>query len=668
MTRRAVFFLLLFGFQAPPAAAAAPAGLEQLLCSDVKKPFFAVDCGGGSCRALAQRSGSGAAPFAVPKTAGTKRVFVLGESAAQLLGSPVGPGGTEIVNCGMGGYESGRIKDVFTEVLRYEPDLVLLLSGNNEGPEYPCPGPGPELRRRRARLLEKFYSLGSSGTPPAVRFSLKLHEERLDAMAALAAKRKVPLILFTLPVNLELPPPGALPLENKAFAEGLYLFEKKEFAAAAAVFAGLAGPQARFWLGRAAAARGAAPEAAGHYRAVLELDPAQGRASAARNAMIRRVAARYGAGLCDLEKIFESQAAGFASFADGVHWRQGANPLVWRELSAAAAAMGLPALPVPPAPARGSGLPDAELRKTFSYAVSGLDDAAAAGLDSEALRAGFLSEPALAELAFIEAERPGLAGRLARSDRELSEYFIRNAWSAGTAERLAGLRPVLAAHLAELERRRGDNKKALALAELAMEGRPEKTAYRLIRALALYGLGRRGEAGAELELLYPAPATGAKALAAARARGLALPPWAASAAAGEKARAASKKISDEGVALARAGDAPGATTRLNQAISVYPANAEALFSLCSLAFSRKDYKAALAACSPVPHAAASCPPGQRAGLTADGLYLLGRVLAGLGSPDEAKRRAQQALAEAPPGWARRQEAQALLEGNPGLSR
>jgi len=643
---------------------------EDSLCRDIKKPFFrSAAMRDGRKEVLPARAGSAAAAFVMPKPAGVKRIFVVGESAAQLLGTSGGGGGTEIINCGMGGYDSSRVEAVFRETLGYEPDLVVVLSGNNEGREYPCPGLGPELRRRRIRLLERLYSLRSSGIPAAVGVSLETQEKRLDAMAALAAKKKVPLLLCTLPANLELPPPGALPLESGLFAKGLYLFENKNYEEAANYFSERLAEtdgdlHARFYLGRALAASGRKGEALAQYLAVEELDPAQGRTSAARNRMIKAAAARGGAGVCDLEKAFVAASPGalpgFALFSDGVHWRGPGDGLAWREIAAAAGSMGLtfvhapPAAAVPPVSAE-------ELKKIFSYAVSGMDDAAAYGADRETLRAGFISEPSLAEMAFMEAARPGLPEKLAMSGPEFSEYFIVNAWSSELGGRLDALRSVFTAYLAELERRRGNNKKALDLIERAIAGNPEKVFYRLVKAEALYGLGRKKEAAAEFGLLQAIPALKEKAGAAALARGLALPAWAASPAADEENRAASKKLSDEGVALARSGNAAGAEALLARAVAAYPANAEARFSLCALKFMVKDYKAALEECSLVAPAAASYPLSLRAGITADGLYLRGRALAELNSPGAGAESVRAALAAAPASWERRAEAQALLE-------
>lgn len=638
---------------------------EVAFCEDVKKPFFRkVAMRDGRAQFLPDRAGAAAAPFIMPKPAGRKRIFVVGESAAQLLGAPEFAG-AEVINCGMGGYESSRIEKVLGEVLSYEPDLVVVLSGNNEGPEYPCPGAAGELRRRGGRLRERLYSLVPSDTPASVRASLKRHAARLEDMAALAAGKKVPLAFCTLPINLEMPPPGSLPLESEALAAGLYRFEKKDFPGAETEFTRAVSEDktdlhARYWLGRAQAARGRGAEAAGNLRKVPELDPAQGRASGARNELIRRTAARHAAAVCDLEGLFLSSAPsvlpGFGQFADGVHWRGAYNEAVWREIGKAAGLefFSKASLPKPAA------VPEGELRKTFSYAVSGMDPETAYGLDPRVLRLGYLNEPALAELAFIEAQSPGLAEKLAASAERFSVYFIRNSWSEGTAGRLGGLRPAFTAHLAELARRRGDHGKALSLIDPVIRLEPGKILYRLIKSQALHGLGRSEEASRELALLCAVPALKEKAVSVARARGLELPAWTRSAQEAALAAAASKKISDEGVGRARAGDIKGAAALLTKAAAVYPANAEARLSLCSLGLAGGDRRAALEECALAAAAAAAYPEGARAAMTADAAYMEGRILAALKDPAAAGRVAA-ALERAPRDWGRRGEASALLD-------
>lgn len=139
--------IVLFCF---PAAlfAGAPEGLggerSSYLCEDVKKPLFRKEKDpSGAVRMAPNRAGLQAASFLLPKPRGRRRVFVVGESVAGILGAaadvqgkylpgPAAAADLEIINCGMGAYDSSRLLPVLKEILAYEPDLVILLSGNNE--------------------------------------------------------------------------------------------------------------------------------------------------------------------------------------------------------------------------------------------------------------------------------------------------------------------------------------------------------------------------------------------------------------------------------------------------------------------------------------------------------------------------------------------------------
>lgn len=652
------------GFAQAPEQAAA-------LCADLEKPFFSVVCAGdGACRAVPQRRESSAREFAVPKPAGVKRVFVLGESVATLLDTvdrlKVRVPGLEVINCGMGGYETSRIQDVFREILEYEPDLVVILSGNNEGRTFSCPGLPSAMRERRARLAARFYGLWNDARLARIKATLKIQETRLDSMAALARKKKVPLILCTLPANLAMPPFGALPLASRPFAAGMVLFEKGEFEKAAAQFE-LALREdrydlfSRFYLGRTLEALkrfGAARES---YLEVLELDAEQNRTSGTRNRMIRKVAARRGAGLCDLEGAFYASSKnglpGFTQLTDAMHWWPSYNSLAWYEIAKTERGMGA-AVFKDPLPYRPPGpLSEAELKKSFSYALSYLDNSC---LSPAAAAAGVPCEKTVALINFMEAARPGLPEEVSRSDEAFSRLFINNFWSARTAAGLKKLRPYFTAHLAEMERRRGRFEKALSL--LGSAALPARPYYRLIKSRALLGLGRKEEGKRELEALLGAPALGGEARSVAAAYGLSVPP--AGPAPGEpvsrKARADSKKLSDGAVEKIRSGDSSAAERMLSAARQLDPANAEALLNLCSLSFSKGDFAKALDACGAAAAAAAPDRYPARQAMRADALYTKALVLLKQGKPLEAEKCLKLALASAPGGWPNQSRAGAEL--------
>lgn len=527
------FFLLLTAFI--PSAGAQGADQSPVLCEDIKKPFFTVSCGdNGLCVAERARRESQAASFWLPKPAGVKRIFVVGESVASLLRTPedagLKNGKLEVINCGVGSYESYRIKDVFKQILKYKPDLIVVLSGNNEGNSYACPGAAFAFQRRLKRLLERYYALGSGAQQARIKAGIKLQEMRLDDMAGFARGKKIPLIFCALPANLGgMPPPGALPLQDPAFAAGLAAFEKGRFAEAEKLFAGSAGkapagPFPVFYRAKALEGLGRYDDARRAYLDILESDPNQDRASVSRNAMIRALAARRGAGLCALDGAFKAVSKngipGLAQFSDAMHWHQKYNALAWSEIAATARAMGLDWFALPGPGQVGDAFPPEELRRSFSYAVSYLQNDPAGPLSTGQAGNGAPVERVIAELDFLEAASPGLAERTALSPQKFREYFIDNFWSRQTAARLEELRPDFLANLAEAKRRRGNFKKALELLKSAGAAGPAKPYYRLIRAQALWDLGRKKEAEAELAPLYVDKSIGAKALAVAAARGM----------------------------------------------------------------------------------------------------------------------------------------------------
>ncbi len=520
-------FLLLCAF--PSGANAQGTDQTPVLCDDVKKPFFYVSCGdNGLCIAERARRESQAASFWLTKRDGVKRVFVVGESVASLLRAPedagLKNGKLEVINCGMGGYDSYRIKDVFRQILKYKPDLIVVLSGNNEGNAYNCRGLAFSIQNRIKRLLERYYSLSSDPLHARIQASIKLQEIRLEAMAGYARAKRIPLIFCALPANLSgMPPPGALPLQDPVFASGLAAFEKGRFKEAEKLFSESmardpVGLFPIFYRAKALQALGRFPEARRAYLDVIELDKNQDRTSVNRNAMIRGAAAKGGAGLCDLEASFrdasENGIPGLAQFSDAMHWHPQYNALAWSEIARTARGMGLGWF-VLPRPSRDMGdLPPEELRRSFSYAVTYMDG-------TNEAENGAPLERVIAEMSFIETKRPGLLETTALSPGKFKDLFINNFWSRQTAGRLEALRPVFLANLAEMERRRGDPGKALALLKSAEAAAPAKPYYGLTKALALYGLGRVKEAKEELERLYRLPSMRQAALAAAGARGLA---------------------------------------------------------------------------------------------------------------------------------------------------
>lgn len=632
---------------------------KKVMCEDIKQPFFKVSCGkDGHCSAEPARSETQAREFTVPKPEGAKLMFLLGESAAALLGD--GESLTEsvpdfrLINCGMSNYDSSREAAVFKEALEYKPDLIVVISGSNEGREYPCEGKDAKRQRWRRNLLEKLYALKYNSRLAPGLASLRIHKARLKEMAEQAKAKRTPLILCTLPVNLSgTPPAGVLPLENAAFASGMAAFESKKYEIAAGLFKESLGkdgkePFALFYMAKALEALKRFPEAKAAYLQALNSDDRPGQPLAERNEMIRKLAAKEGAGLCDLELAYYNSAKngipGFEQLSDTSFLK----PLIWDELLKTADAMDLAEfreLPVYPSEQLP---PEEELKKSFSDAVVDIDNA----LFDPALAAlaapygGVLSEKALAGMEYAEARWPAAFERAALSEAVFKNLFIGSAWSERTASRLTALRPHFIAHLAEAQRRRGNFRKALELADRAIAADAGKLYFRQIKALSLAGLGKKNEAEKELAALYTAPALRKRAQVLGRAYGLALP----EAGAFPDAAKGSKKLADEGTAKLRAGDTAAAETLLAEAAKLNPSNAEAFLSLCSAQFAQKKFQAALDSCDSARWGAESYYPAARQALISDASYLKAQALARLGRKSAAAGELKKALQDPPPGW------------------
>lgn len=575
-----------------PLLAAAPARgageQRDYFCGEISKPYFKEGPPGFFSAA---RTGAKAAGFTGAKAPGELRVFVLGESAAGLLGpGPGDTGGAGVINCGMAGYDSYRIDGVLRETLRHEPDLLVLLSGNNEGNLDACPGPSAAWRRLRRRADEKFYSLitAANGLPPAVNASLAAHERRLRAMASRARRAGAPLVICSLPANALMPPEAAVPADSAEFYRGEAALLRGDSAGARAAFAEwLAGapadPLRHYYSGLAAAAAGDNRAAAELLARAASLAPGQERASRERNAMLARVAREEGACFADLEGAFTAAApggiTGFGQFTDGVHWRPAWNAAAWKTILEAAARCGLKTPAYRPAGAPAKEAAELPLKR-LSYAAAWLDG-------------GGLRERPLAMLMQAWREAPAAAARAAGSPEGLDEIFIRNFWSAGRADAIRERYPAFVLHAAEACRRLGLAKEALALADKAATLGVKDAALQLLRAKLLAAAGRQQEASAALFSLSGPQAPTAAALGSAL--GLKAPRPCLGA--GGAATAASKSLSEEGLRQLNSGRFADAERSFAAAAKADPGNTGALTTLCMLHKRAGRLREAAASCA-----------------------------------------------------------------------
>ena len=565
-----------------PAAAADAAPLDKYFCEDTAKPFFAQRPP-GSGDLFPQREPVELPPFRMPKPGGISRIFIAGESAASIIGQrpSAGRAGIEVINCGMGGYESSRILGVVKEVLAYAPDLVAVLSGNNEGSPEPCPGAAYELERRKRKLFERYYSFRNGRARGERLAALRIHEGRLRKMARLAKKKGVPLVLCTLPANMkDMPPDGQLPYGNRAFFEGLRLFWKGSARAAFGKFdlalAALpADPFINYFAARSLAAAGDRGGADNYFTAALERERRTDRRGREVNDLISRVAREEGACVADLDALFRKIAGGqpgFDEFLDQVHWRPAYNQAVMREILRAGAACGyrLPDAELPREDMDSPG-PAAADSSRLSYAVSWISKARES-----------LSEPALAQLAFLLGGNSPALRAAERSPEGMYAQLVTNFWFKPPSGAGFKLYPALLAHLSELQVRAGKTSAAIKLADKGLALAPGMKNLLFVRARALAEAG--SAVAARREFCGLAAAEGAESPAAALAVNYGYEPCPApekNSAAGAGG-AKSKEFSDAAVTELAAGRLLQAEAFLQKAIAADPSNPEARMTFCSL--------------------------------------------------------------------------------------
>jgi len=319
------------------------------------------------------------------KPANTVRIFILGESAAQ--GFPDAAFGFgrilelmlrarhperrfEVVNTAMTAVNSHAVREIALECLRYEPDLFLVYCGNNEvvGPF----GPGTvfqswmppmgfirlqlglsrlricqELKRVAARLspgrdatkqwqgMETFLQQRVAGDDPRLEKVYANFRENLQDIAQAAGRRAVPMVICTVPVNLEACAPfasehrsGLTGLDERrwieAYARGTnaearaeWAEAEKQYAAAAALDPGFA--EVDFRRARCLAALDRGIESRQAYSDARDHDTLRFRADARINALLRDLAQDRGPRVRLYDAAEDFAGHGDAFFHEHVH-------------------------------------------------------------------------------------------------------------------------------------------------------------------------------------------------------------------------------------------------------------------------------------------------------------------------------------------------------------
>lgn len=311
----------------------------------------------------------------------------------------------EVINVAGGTFGSHRVKAVFDEIIGYQPDLILIYSGNNEFLErYVFQELDPPRALRHVAVARILWGLAGAFGQEAMHYDQDTYDHRdlasnriafafgkssvlrrdpeqfrelltryrrnIDYMVATCHERGVPVMLLTVPVNLKDWIPNAsrhgmgltgsmLDAWQERFREGFLRLERGEFPAAIdslrrALEFDDEHAETWYYAGVAllhAGDRGAAKEA---FVAALARDAYPFRALPEMQESLRRIAELRGAPLVDivstLERLTPDGISGLDVLLDYVHPTIASQEAIATEILKAAAEASLfperPALPV----------------------------------------------------------------------------------------------------------------------------------------------------------------------------------------------------------------------------------------------------------------------------------------------------------------------------------
>lgn len=275
------------------------------------------------------------------KASGVKRILVVGESSADMLGrelldlhAATPSARWEVLDCAVGGGSLEQVRKRFDECVQYSPDAVILTFGHNlfyNHPESPRWLLSARLMARRSRLLTNLIerALWRPEPPPfdPGRRRLQL-QEFIRYLGRRCRSKGISGLVLPLASNLWFTP-ASTEQERTApdFLAAVYRYDsgRRREAAAALARALRRRPSAlwHFVLGDWLLREG---DEAGALRNLLlarDLDPSRRRASSAVNDTLRATAAAEGLRVFDGERWLSRRAPhgipGWESFIDNQH-------------------------------------------------------------------------------------------------------------------------------------------------------------------------------------------------------------------------------------------------------------------------------------------------------------------------------------------------------------
>lgn len=504
------------------------------------EPFFTKErAADGSASYVTRRVGSTERPnFPARKGARVKRIFLIGGSVVQLfdedrleelLRRALPAYRFEIIDCGMSGFDSVRDLLTVEEVLDYDPDLIVVMSGVNEAGAVAAGGWGSAARLflrglfkghpvRGARIA--YSSLPRGSLPGDLE---RVFSRNLRKMTRAARLRGVPIVLGALPHNFrDMPPRGHIPWADPGFLDAWIAYGAGDHSKAARLFARYvdalppspAAPTRRafgnYYHAKALDREGDFEGARGLYLRSMDT---QAPPMTRLNEAVRRVGREEGARVADLERVFIEAAphglVGWRFFEDDVHWDRFRDPMI--------AAGVLEAL------RGGDGPPPLAPREAWDWTWfdknksallkppmderRGRDKAWVVfthrAWDPDSFRSGLIVDRLAALLDVIYRVHPELLGESDRMKGWLREKLARNTWTRRAARDLDAWWPVLLAHVGEVYLRRREAGQALRFYDEAISLGAAGAQIRVRRAAALGRLGRTQEALTALDALAP---------------------------------------------------------------------------------------------------------------------------------------------------------------------
>ncbi|MBU4333500.1 MAG: hypothetical protein KKD07_03555 [Candidatus Omnitrophica bacterium] len=319
---------------------------------DIHQKFFKKVTEGNKEIYTTQRERSSARSFFAVKSSDTKRIFILGGSVAEAwsskepvfsldiaLGKIFPRKSFEIINCAVDGYDSYRAYLVAKEIVAYEPDLIIVASGNNEFYNYNKINlsvyyankflRGSLFYRKAQDMIRKKMSFNvvEYGREAEKRF--EFYENNIKEIVKLSKKNDIPIILSTLPLNFRETPPAHLRPLDKQFILGCILLENEKYVEAMDSFRGFISrepqePFGYYYMGRVFDGMKDYQKAKENYLTSLELSSESwNQANPRSNNIIRQVSIKEKVGFADLEKAFmeiaDNEIPGNKQFQDYCH-------------------------------------------------------------------------------------------------------------------------------------------------------------------------------------------------------------------------------------------------------------------------------------------------------------------------------------------------------------